>query len=131
MIRNSENVPGTVVLRRRVAFLTVALGIGLIGLGAGPARADHADDIIAKWPADAAKAAKKVIEKYGQPDTASGAMLVWHNKGPYKRITATRTPDMHRFPVPHPDSMEQTVRYRVPVDKIDDLARFDGSVRCV
>lgn len=58
----------------------------------------------------------------------SAAMLVWHNKGPYKRITATRTPDMHRFPVPHPDSMEQTVRYRVPVDKIDDLARFDGSV---
>ncbi len=87
-----------------------------------------ADNIIGKWPADAAKAAKKVVEKYGQPDTASGAMLVWHNKGPYKRITATRTPDMHRFPVPHPDSMEQTVRYRVPVDKIDDLARFDGSV---
>jgi len=87
-----------------------------------------ADNTIASWPEDARKAAKKVIAQYGQPDAASDAMLVWHNKGPWKRIVASRTPDKHRFPAMHPDSMEQVVSYRVPVDKFDDLARFDGSV---
>lgn len=111
--------------------ITATLGIGLFALAVSatvPARADHADDIIAKWPAESGKAAKMIIEKYGQPDTESDTMLVWHNKGAFKRIVASRTSDVHRFPVKHPDSVEQTIAYRVPVNKIDDLARFDGSV---
>jgi hypothetical protein len=34
----------------------------------------------------------------------------------------------HYFPVRHPDVLEQAVHYRVPTDKFDELAAYDGSV---
>lgn len=83
---------------------------------------------IANWPMDAQKAAKKVITKYGQPNEATSSMLVWHNSGPWKRTVASRTSTPHMFPGPHPDSVEQVISYRVPLNKYDDLARYDGSV---
>src|SRR5690606_10288109 len=33
-----------------------------------------------------------------------------------------------RFPTPHIHSVECVIDYRVPVEKFDELARFDGSV---
>lgn len=34
----------------------------------------------------------------------------------------------HNFPLPHVDVLEQCIPYRVPVDKVDELAAFNGSV---
>ena len=34
----------------------------------------------------------------------------------------------HNFPSPHRDVLEQYIPYRVPVEKCDELAAFDGSV---
>ncbi|MEX2153654.1 MAG: hypothetical protein WD825_09970 [Gemmatimonadaceae bacterium] len=34
----------------------------------------------------------------------------------------------HSFPKPHTDLLEQFIDYRVPVDKYDELAAYDGSV---
>jgi hypothetical protein len=34
----------------------------------------------------------------------------------------------HRFPEPHMDPLLQTINYRVPPDKFDELAHYDGSV---
>jgi hypothetical protein len=38
-----------------------------------------------------------------------------------------RDEDPHKFPQPHNDVLQQTIDYRVPVDKYADLVRFDGS----
>ena len=89
---------------------------------------DDVMKMMQSWPADSAKAAKGVMAKYGAPDEATASMLVWHNNGVFKRTVASRTSITHKFPAKHPDSMEQIVDYKVPLDKYDDLAKFDGSV---
>lgn len=89
---------------------------------------DKANNMVNSWPMDSQKAAKKVMAKYGAPNEATASMLVWHNNGPWKRTVASRTSTPHMFPGPHPDSVEQVISYRVPLDKYDDLARYDGSV---
>lgn len=56
------------------------------------------------------------------------SQLIWHKPGPWKRIVATKVFFDHNFPAPHIDSVESVIDYRVPVEKFDDLAAFDGSV---
>lgn len=97
-------------------------------MGDGMNGMTKANSIIAGWPMDARTAAKKVINRYGQPNEATPSRLIWFNNGPWKRTVASRTSIPHLFPAKHPDSMEQFIDYRVPLGKYDDLARFDGSV---
>jgi len=101
------------------------------GLWSAPAQADKMDDansMMANWSADAQKAAKDMMKIHGAPDESTPTMLVWHNSGPWKRIIASNTTTPHNFPGPHPDSVEQFVSYKVPENKHDEIARFDGSV---
>ncbi len=111
-------------------FKLAAVGAvaAIVGTSTPVARADEAGDTIAKWSADAQKAAKGMIKIHGAPDETTPTMLVWHNSGPWKRIVASSTVTPHNFPGPHPDSVEQVLSYRVPESKFDELARFDGSV---
>ncbi len=104
----------------------IAASVAAAGLPA--AQAADADNIIAGWSTDAQKAARGMMKIHGNPDEATPTMLVWHNSGPWKRIIASKNVTPHRFPMPHPDSVEQTLSYRVPESKFDELARFDGSV---
>ncbi|MGK9169137.1 hypothetical protein KXR53_22670 [Inquilinus limosus] len=83
---------------------------------------------IKQWPNESREAARLVIQQYGEPDEASDTQLIWHRPGPWKRIVATRTFFEHNFPAPHLDSVESVIDYRVPADKVSDLAAFDGSV---
>jgi hypothetical protein len=69
-----------------------------------------------------------MIEKYGQPDEVTAMRLVWHDNGPWKRTIVTKEETDHAFPMPHKDVLEQVIDYRVPTDKVDDLAKYDGSV---
>ena len=108
------------------AISAVAMGVTMASTPA--ARADQASDTIASWSADAQKAAKGMIKMHGAPDETTPTMLVWHNSGPWKRIIASKTATPHSFPAPHPDLVEQTLSYKVPENKFDELARFDGSV---
>jgi hypothetical protein len=55
-------------------------------------------------------------------------MLVWLDTGPWKRTVVHRDPVPHKFPVPHTDIVEQFIDYKVPIDKFDELAAYDGSV---
>lgn len=87
-----------------------------------------ADQMIENWPAKPKEAAAMMILKYGAPQEATDQRLIWSNNGPWKRTTITRQEFKHDFPVPHTDFMEQAINYKVPVDKYDDLAIFDGSV---
>ena len=115
---------------KRGFFKLAAMGAvaAIAGMSTPVARADEASDTIANWSADAQKAAKGMMKIHGAPDETTPTMLVWHNSGPWKRIIASKTTTPHNFPGPHPDSVEQFVSYKVPENKFDELARFDGSV---
>lgn len=80
------------------------------------------------WPEEAREAAQLVLDQYGDPDEATETQLVWHRRGPWKRLIATKAFYRHDFPAPHTDSVESVIDYRVPPDKFTALAEFDGSV---
>jgi len=80
------------------------------------------------WPRESREAAQIVADTYGDPQEATPTQLTWHRPGPWKRIVATREFYPHDFPVPHIDAVESVIDYRVPPDKVTELAEFDGSV---
>jgi hypothetical protein len=83
---------------------------------------------IDSWPEQSREAAKLVIDKYGEPDEVTESELIWHRRGEWKRIVASRAFYRHEFPAPHEDSVESFIDYRVPPEKASELASFDGSV---
>jgi hypothetical protein len=83
---------------------------------------------IESWPDESREAAQLVIDRYGEPQEVTDARLIWNGVGPWKRVVATREWYEHRFPVPHIDAVESTIRYDVPADKFSELTAFDGSV---
>jgi hypothetical protein len=83
---------------------------------------------VQSWPKEAKKAAEMMIQKYGQPDEVTAMRVIWHDNGPWKRTIVTKEETDHAFPMPHKDVLEQVINYRVSTDKVDDLAKYDGSV---
>ncbi len=90
--------------------------------------ARSAEDIIRAWPEESREAAQLVLDRHGPPDEATESLLIWHDRGRWKRIIASRAFYRHDFPTTHHDSVETVIDYRVPCDKFTDIARFDGSV---
>lgn len=86
------------------------------------------EGMLADWPEVSRKAGEATMERYGQPTGATRGMLVWKDAGPWKAIILSREPIDHQFPMAHKDVLEQVINYRVPPDKFDELARYDGSV---
>ncbi len=84
--------------------------------------------MMANWPASARMAAADMMKKYGPPQEVTATMVKWHNNGPWKYTIISNKETPHRFPMLHPDVMEQGINYRVPVGMFDDLAAYDGSV---
>jgi hypothetical protein len=84
--------------------------------------------MLASWPEASRMAAMDMMRKYGSPQGVTASMLIWENNGPWKWTRIFREPVQHNFPMPHPDVLEQAINYQVPVDRYDDLARYDGSV---
>lgn len=80
------------------------------------------------WPAASQEAVRFMIGKYGAPNEQTPTMVVWYGTGPWKRTIVYREEVPHSFPKPHTDLMEQFIDYRVPPDRFDDLAVYDGSV---
>ncbi len=89
---------------------------------------DMVQTIIEDWPAMSKKSANQMIEKYGPPNEAIPSRLIWYNNGPWKRTTAYRDEIPHNFPQPHSDTLENVIDYRVPSEKLSELAKFDGSL---
>lgn len=85
-------------------------------------------DIIKEWPDESREAAQLVIDAYGEADESTDSQLIWYDVGPWKRLVASRRYWRHEFPVPHIDSVESFVDYRVPVEKTSSISAFDGSV---
>lgn len=84
--------------------------------------------MMASWPESARMAAADMMKKYGPPQEVTATMIKWHNNGPWKYTIISKNETQHRFPMPHPDVMEQGIDYRVPAAMFDDLAAYDGSV---
>ncbi|MDQ3698067.1 MAG: hypothetical protein M3373_08600 [Gemmatimonadota bacterium] len=95
---------------------------------AGQVARTSTEGLLNAWPEKSREAATAIIAAYGEPDERTATMLVWHDKGPWKHTIAYRDPVPHSFPMPHVDVVEQFIDYRVPPDKFDDLAIYDGSV---
>lgn len=80
------------------------------------------------WPEESRKAARLVIDQYGEPRGVTETQPAWHRPGPWKRIVATKACWHHDFPAPHIDAVGSFIDHRVPVDRLTQLAEFDGSV---
>jgi hypothetical protein len=88
---------------------------------------DYVQQILNNWAGRPLEKANELIQKYGYPQEASISKLTWYNNGPWKRTIIHRETVPHNFPHPHPDFLEQTIDYQVPVHLYDDIAAFDGS----
>jgi hypothetical protein len=88
----------------------------------------NASQIIQNWPEESREATQLVLDKYGEPQEATDTLLIWHKPGPWKRIVASKVFYQHNFPTAHNDCVESVIDYRVPAEKFDELAQFDGSV---
>lgn len=84
--------------------------------------------MLASWPMKNRETANTLLGKYGQPDVVDDQVLIWHNRGPFVKIALMRDAVQHDWPMPHTDFLTQTVKHRVPADKVEQLWRFDGSV---
>jgi hypothetical protein len=83
---------------------------------------------LAGWPKLSLAVAGDLITRYGLPQESNDRELAWYNNGPWKRTVLHREEIQHNFPYPHKDILEQTVNYRVPLDKVADLVKYDGSL---
>jgi hypothetical protein len=88
----------------------------------------QADVVINGWSAEPQQAARKLIDKYGQPTVALDDRLIWIGNGQFKHTIVYRDPVEHNFPSRHIDLVEQAIAYKVPVNKVGDLSRFDGGL---
>ena len=84
--------------------------------------------IMSEWPKMSQSAVKEMVEKYGPPNEVMESRFIWYNNGPWKRSTCYRDEIPHHFPNPHSDVLECVIDYQVPVEKLPELAKFDGSL---
>lgn len=87
-------------------------------------------DDMSGW-SDASKMAVMMMKKsYGEPASKTADMMMWNNTGQWKKTVVYAKEFKHDFPMPHTDVMEQWIDYKVPQEKFNDLAKYDGSVVC-
>ncbi len=80
---------------------------------------------------DASKMAVMMMTKqYGEPTAKTADMMMWKNTGQWKKTVVYAKEFKHDFPMPHTDVMQQWIDYKVPQEKFNELAMFDGSVVC-
>ena len=84
--------------------------------------------IIGSWPDPQKNVAHQMLEKYGPPNEAMPSKLIWYGNGPWKRTELSSDVVAHNWPTIHTDFLTQVIDYRVPPEKFDDIARFDGSI---
>jgi len=87
-----------------------------------------ANTVIKDWPEDSRTVTAALITKYGAADEVTPTLVTWHDRGPWKKIVASKDPTPHNFPFPHGDIVENFTEYKVSPDDFAKLAHFDGSV---
>ena len=84
--------------------------------------------VVASWPEKPRETVTMLTAKYGQPTVVGDRMVVWYGTGPFVKTAVARDEAPHEFPMPHTDYLTQTVKHRVPADKLAALNEYDGSV---
>ena len=80
------------------------------------------------WTEGSHMAVDEITAKYGKPDAITDESFIWMNKGVWKKIVVDKMETKHSFPIEHTDMMQTTISYKVPIEKMDELGRFDGSI---
>ena len=75
-----------------------------------------ANTLIKDWPKDSRMVTAALITKYGPADEATPTLVTWHNRGPWKKIMASKVATPHSFPFPYGDIVENFTDYKVPLD---------------
>jgi hypothetical protein len=83
---------------------------------------------LAGWPDTTRRLGAQLATKYGQPVEATARQVTWINNGQWARTTLYKEGAQHNFASPHRNILEQAVLYKVPADKLADLAAFNRSV---
>ena len=91
-------------------------------------RVADVEALISSWPKESEKLARVLIKRHGNPHEAMPSMLLWHYTEPWLRTIVHRDGVHHNFPKAHLDLLEQVISYQVPVDRIVEIAKYDGSV---
>lgn len=89
---------------------------------------DDVTDLLSGWPDSSRDAALDMIEKYGAPDERTPSRMFWYDREPWKQIEVLKEAVPHRFPQAHEDAVRHTFAYKVPAEKLSEIASFDGSV---
>lgn len=129
-------VPQAPIVRRAlvvIAFVAIAGGCTTAQMSAGDGAGARTvsggiENMLAGWPAKQRETAALMISKYGQPTVMGDRLLVWYGTGPFVHTILARDEVPHAFPMAHADYLTQTVKHRVPADKLDELFEYDGSV---
>jgi hypothetical protein len=108
-------------------FVTAAPVLGQQAT-AGRVSEQQVHQLINAWPAKCKQVALWMVEHHGPPNEATLTHLVWHKNGPWKWSIVYSDEVPHNFPVKHTDMLDQGIDYKVPADKMDELAEFDGAV---
>ncbi|MBI2787528.1 MAG: hypothetical protein HYX59_02495 [Elusimicrobia bacterium] len=95
-----------------------------IDLGEISLSGETPESIILLWPTFSYRLARLMIARYGQPARASDHSLVWSGNGQWARTVVYR--DSQR--TGGGSRLEQSVAYRVPEARLEDLARFDKDI---
>jgi len=111
-----------------IIMFALCLALAMPAVISPAAAPQSAEQTIADWPQTPKTVATEMIAKYGQPAGITADRLIWLNKGPWREIIVYRKEVPHDFPKSHTDLLQQVVNYRVPADKYDELAAYDGSV---
>lgn len=86
-------------------------------------------DVVRDWPQKQRDVVQKMIEQYGEPSGVMPSRIVWEEPAePWSEVIVYRKAVDHNFPIPHQDFLEQSIYHQVPEDKMEELAKFDGSV---
>lgn len=88
----------------------------------------HLQEFTSKWPQSSQSAINALYAKYGLPNSVTSEMIVWNTTPPFKKTVVLREQIVQKFPFLHWDVIEQSIDYKVPVDKISQLAKFNGSL---
>ena len=89
--------------------------------------ADQVEQIIERWPEATQLGVRQMVLQYGPPNEGTPTKLLWFDRAPWKRIQVTSDEVVHKFPTPHADFLTQSIDYAVPVEKLGELGRYDGS----
>jgi len=88
---------------------------------------EQVEHIIGSWPEAAKMGVQQMVLQYGPPNEGTPTKLLWFDRAPWKRIQITSDEVVHKFPTPHADFLTQYIDYEVPVEKLGELGRYDGS----